>query len=101
MELSDCVAPLVTFVTIPIGVVLLLPSVMCWDAPKPKLYMKLLGYSGLSIIPTSVVAITIHLATGGIMPLALNIVPYMGIATAFAIGSLVEKNESEQECNQL
>ncbi len=101
MKLSDCVAPLVTFASIPVGIVLLLPSVMCWDAPKPKLYMKVLGYSGLSIVPTSVVALTIHLATDGLMPLALNIVPYMGIATAFAIGAIVEKNELEQDCNQL
>ncbi len=91
-------APLSVAISIPIGVVLALPCCMCWDAPNPKSYMKLLGYSGLAVIPVAVTMAATTLVVGNKTPLVLNVLPYLGIATAFTIGYYVEKNE-QQQCN--
>lgn len=90
-------APLSLAISIPIGVALALPCCMCWDAPNPKFYMKLLGYFGLSVIPVAATACLLSLVVSKNEPLIMNLLPYVGLATAFAIGAQVEKNERNKQ----
>jgi hypothetical protein len=93
-------APLSIAISIPVGVALALPSLMCWDSPNPKFYMKLLGYSGISVIPVAVTLAVASLVVGNKKPLLLNALPYIGVASAFVIGAIIEKKEQEQ-CDNL
>jgi hypothetical protein len=96
MKSCYIVAPLSVAISIPVGVVLALPCFMCWDSPNPKFYMKLLGYSGLAVMPVAATLSVVSLILGDKRPLALNALPYVGIVSAFAIGAIVEKKEQEQ-----
>jgi hypothetical protein len=100
MKSCHIIAPLSVAISIPVGVVLALPCCMCWDSPNPKFYMKLLGYSGLAVIPVAATLGVVSLILGDKRPLTLNALPYIGVATAFAIGAIVEKKEQEQ-CDNL
>ncbi len=99
MKSCHIVAPLIFVCSVPIGGILAMPCVMCWDAgDKTKTYMKILGCSGLAVIPIATMSCIISLATSNGAPLLMNVLPYAGIATAITIGHYVEKNE-QQQCN--
>ena len=88
-------APITLLVGIPVGVILSIPSVMSFDAgEKTKTSMKLLGYSGLSVIPIVIVSSIVSIATKKCYPLASNLIPIVGIATAFAISACEKNDES-------
>ena len=91
MKRCHIVAPLVLAASIPVGMLMLMPCCMCWDSPDPKFYMKLLGYSGLSIIPLSIASCASSVVIGRENLLFVNVVPYVGVATAFTLGALLEK----------
>lgn len=65
------------------GVILLLPSIMSFDAgSKTKPSMVLLGCSGLSVIPVSIIATTLTISTGDLGYQFLYTVPILGIGTS-------------------
>jgi len=98
MKSCHIIAPLIFVCSVPIGGILAMPCCMCWDAgEQTKSYMKLLGYSGLSVIPLATASCIISLAVSKSAPLALNVLPYLGLASAFAIGAQVEKNERNKQ----
>jgi hypothetical protein len=69
-----------------IGAVLLMPSLMSFDAaPNVKPSMVLLGCSGLSVIPFAVVATTMSLLTDDLGYQSLYAIPACGLGIAFLL----------------
>ena len=79
------------------GVVLLMPSIMAFDAgadTKPS--MILLGCSGMSVIPVSIIATVMTISTGDLKYQYLYAVPILGIGTSFVLDGIFNKAESQQ-----
>jgi hypothetical protein len=77
-----------------VGVVLFLPSAMSFDAGlnvKPS--MALLGYSGMSVIPVTVVATALTILTGDLGFQSLYVLPAGGIVTAIIWDGIISKPE--------
>ncbi len=64
---------------IAIGAILLMPSLMSFDAPNVKPSMALLGGSGLSIIPFTVVATAMSLLTDDLGYQSMYAIPTVGL----------------------
>jgi hypothetical protein len=63
-----------------VGVILLMPSCMCFDAaPNVNPSMKLLGYSGMATIPITIAATTLTILTGDLEYQSLYVLPVCGI----------------------
>jgi hypothetical protein len=63
-----------------VGTVLIMPSAMAFAAPNPKPSMILLGCSGLSVAPISVLATTMSVVTGDLIHQSIYLLPACGIA---------------------
>ena len=75
-----------------IGMVLLMPGLMAFDAgDKTSASMILLGVSSLSIVPIAVVATTLTIVTQNPMFQGLYLLPVAGIGSAFAIETFLPK----------
>ena len=75
------------------GIVLLMPSAMSFDAaPNVKPSMALLGYSGMSVIPVTVVATSLTILTGDLKYQSLYALPAGGIVTAIIWDGILNKN---------
>lgn len=68
------------------GVIMLMPSMMAFDAPNVKPSMVLLGCSGLSVIPITITATTVTMLTGDLGYQLLYTIPAAGIGTSFVLG---------------
>lgn len=69
-----------------IGTVLLMPSLMSFDAaPNMKPNMVLIGCSGLSIIPFAVVATTMSLLTDDLGYQTIYAIPALGLGIGFLL----------------
>lgn len=67
-----------------IGAILLMPSLMSFDAaPNVKPSMMLLGCSGLSVIPFAVVATTMSLLTEDLGHQSMYAIPACGLGLGF------------------
>jgi len=67
-----------------IGAILLMPSLMSFDAaPNVKPSMILLGCSGLSVIPFSVLATTMSLLTDDLGHQSMYAIPAVGLGLGF------------------
>lgn len=67
-----------------IGAILLMPSLMSFDAaPNVKPSMMLLGCSGLSVIPFAVVATTMSLITDDLGHQSMYAIPAFGLGFGF------------------
>lgn len=73
------------------GVVLLMPSVMAWDSGNPPWDLKLLGYSGLSVLPITVLTTILTIITQNKLFFSLYLIPISGIAFPFIIAFIKEK----------
>ena len=88
-------APITILLGIPVGVLLSMPSIMCFDAgEKTKTSMKCLGCSGLSVIPIVIVSSIASIVIKDTYPLTANILPPAGIAMAFVIASFEPREQS-------
>lgn len=75
-----------------VGAVLLIPSVMAFDAaPNTKRSMEVIGYSGLSAIPLATIATVMSIVTGDLTFQSIHLIPYSGIALGFVIESFSPK----------
>ncbi len=76
------------------GVILLLPSMMSFDAgTNTKPSMILLGCSGLSVIPVSIIATTMTISTGDLGYQFLYSVPILGIGTSIVLDGINTNSE--------
>ena len=76
------------------GIVLMLPSAMSFDAaPNVKPSMALLGYSGMSVIPVTVVATALTVLTGDLKYQHLYVLPVCGIAIGAGWDIILNKNQ--------
>ena len=67
-----------------IGAVLLMPSIMSFDAaPNVKPSMALIGCSGLSVIPCAIVATTMSLITDDLGHQSIYAIPTCGLCVGF------------------
>jgi len=74
---------------ISIGYILLMPSMMSFDeAPNLKPSMALLGCSGLSVIPVTIIASGLTIITGDLIHQMLYTIPIVGIGTALVLDGI-------------
>ena len=79
---------------ISIGAILLMPSLMSFDAaPNVKPSMVLLGCSGLSVIPFAIVATTMSLITDDLGHQSMYTIPTVGLCLGFLTDGLFNKIE--------
>lgn len=72
-----------------IGAVLLMPSLMSFDAaPNVKPSMALIGCSGLSVIPCSIIATTMSLITDDLGHQSMYAIPTYGLCVGFLTDGL-------------
>lgn len=88
---ANTIATTNAMIGLPIGYVLLMPSIMAFDAaPNIKPSMVLLGCSGLSVIPVTIVASGLTIVTGDLVYQTLYAIPIIGISTASMIGTHID-----------
>jgi hypothetical protein len=76
------------------GIILMMPSVMSFDAgPNVKPSMALLGYSGMSVIPVTVVATALTVLTGDLKYQQLYVLPACGIAIGVVWDTILNKKQ--------
>jgi hypothetical protein len=79
-----------------IGCVLLMPSVMAFDAaPNVKPSMVILGCSGLSTVPCSILATMMSIVTGDLNYQSLHIIPYYGIVIGGVMDSYLQQQNND------
>ncbi len=77
-----------------IGCVLMMPSVMAFDAaPNVKPSMAILGCSGLTTVPCSILATIMSIATGDLSYQSLHIIPYYGIVIGGVMDSYLHREQ--------
>lgn len=77
-----------------IGAILLMPSLMTFDAsPNVKPSMMLIGCSGLSVIPFAVVATTMSLLTDDLVHQSTYAIPACGLGLGILSDGLFNKIE--------
>lgn len=78
-----------------IGAILLMPSLMSFDAaPNVKPSMMLLGCSGLSVIPFAVVATTMSLLTDDLAHQSLYMIPTLGLGIGAITDGVINSFEN-------
>ena len=76
-----------------IGVPLMMAGAMAFDAgPTTSLSMKIIGYSSLSIIPITLIGSISTIITQNPCFLMINLIPFVGIVTAFCVEKFNSKN---------
>lgn len=77
-----------------VGAILITPSAMAFDSPILKPSMILLGCSGLSVAPISVLATTMSIVTGDLIHQSIYLLPAFGIAAGFLTDGLLKSKEA-------
>jgi len=76
-----------------IGVPLMMAGTMAFGAgPATSLSMKIIGYSSLSTIPVTLIGSISTIITQNPYFLMINLIPVVGIATAFCVEKFNSKN---------